>query len=105
MTNKKTINVLLAGAVAAVSLGLAGSAHAEGEKEKCYGVVKAGKNDCGSADKAHGCAGLAAVDGSGQEWVTLPKGVCEKLVNGSLEPVAAGAPAEEAPAEEGGEAH
>ncbi len=107
MTSKKTINTLLAGAVAVATLGMAQTAKAEdADKEKCYGVVKAGKNDCGSADKAHACAGHASVDASGQEWVALPKGVCEKLANGSLEPVAAAAPAEtpaEAPAE--GEGH
>ncbi len=102
MTNTKKINTLLAGAVAAMTLGIGGHAAAMGpdaEKEKCYGVAKAGKNDCGSADKAHGCAGLAKVDGSGVEWIALPKGLCEKLVNGSLEPVTAETPAPaEAPA-------
>lgn len=55
-------------------------------KEKCYGVVEAGHNDCGSADKSHSCMGQASVDGSGQEWVAVPKGLCDKLVGGSTEP-------------------
>lgn len=99
MSKMKTVNTLLAGAVAALSFGVAGTAAAvDVDKEKCYGVVKAGKNDCGSADKAHSCASQATTDASGQEWIALPKGVCEKLAGGSLEPVAAGA--EAAPAEE-----
>ena len=88
---KSTLNTLLAGAVAVTALGMASSpanALQEG-MEKCYGVVKAGKNGCGSADKAHGCAGQATVDGSGVEWVALPTGTCEKLVGGSVEPVLA----------------
>ncbi|MGH1375400.1 MAG: BufA1 family periplasmic bufferin-type metallophore [Alphaproteobacteria bacterium] len=87
--NKKTLNTLLAGAVATVAVaGVSSSAHAiKDGQEKCYGVVKAGKNGCGSADKAHGCAGQASVDGSGVEWVALPKGTCEKIVGGSVEPV------------------
>ncbi len=87
--NKKTLNTILAGAVAVSSLGIAASsAHAIPEgSEKCYGVVKAGMNGCGSADKAHGCAGMAKEDASGVEWVALPKGTCDKLANGSLEPV------------------
>ncbi len=91
MIHKKTINTLLAGAVAVTAAGMASSASAAMDKdqEKCYGVVKAGKNDCGAADKSHGCGGMAKVDGSSQEWIALPKGVCEKLVNGSLTPVAA----------------
>ncbi|MGH1402631.1 MAG: BufA1 family periplasmic bufferin-type metallophore [Alphaproteobacteria bacterium] len=89
MTSKKTLHTLLAGAVAVGALGAgATAAHAmKKDQEKCYGVVKAGKNGCGSADKAHGCAGLAKEDASGVEWVSLPKGTCEKLAGGSLEPV------------------
>jgi uncharacterized membrane protein len=50
--------------------------------EKCYGVVKAGKNDCGT--KSHSCAGQSKKDGAG--WITVPKGTCERLVGGSLKP-------------------
>jgi uncharacterized membrane protein len=53
------------------------------EKEKCYGVVKAGKNDCGSA--GHSCAGQAKADNAKDEWVFTPKGLCDKLANGSTE--------------------
>lgn len=53
-----------------------------GSKEKCFGVVKAGKNDC--AANGHSCAGQAKSDGSAKEWVHLPKGSCEKIVGGSL---------------------
>ncbi|MFT4967572.1 MAG: putative membrane protein [Candidatus Deianiraeaceae bacterium] len=53
--------------------------------EKCYGVVKTSKNDCASAKKGgHSCAGAAKIDGDKSEWVILPKGVCKRLVNGSL---------------------
>lgn len=50
------------------------------DMEKCYGVVKAGQNDC--AAMGHSCAGKAAKDGGG-EWVFTPKGLCAKLVNGT----------------------
>lgn len=87
MNTKKTINTLLAGAVAMTVAGAAGDALAMGkDKEKCYGVVKAGHNDCGNAAKTHSCAGYATVDGDGGEWLALPKGVCERLVGGSLTP-------------------
>jgi uncharacterized membrane protein len=49
--------------------------------EKCYGVAKAGMNDCGA--KGHSCAGQASKDGGAGDWVYLPKGTCEKLVGGS----------------------
>lgn len=102
--NKKTMNTLLAGAVAVSALGVGASTANAAETEKCYGVVKAGMNGCGSADKAHGCAGMATEDASGVEWISLPKGTCEKLAGGSLEPVLAEAEAaEDAPAKDHGE--
>ena len=64
--------------------------------EKCYGVVKASQNDC--AGGAHSCAGNAAKDGEGTEWVMVPTGTCAKLVNGSTTPVVAAPAAEAAPA-------
>ncbi len=53
---------------------------AKPDMEKCYGVVKAGQNDC--AAMGHSCAGKAAKDGGG-EWVYTPKGLCAKLANGT----------------------
>jgi uncharacterized membrane protein len=50
--------------------------------EKCYGVAKAAKNDCAAA--AHSCSGMSKKDGDMKEWITVPKGTCERLVNGSL---------------------
>jgi uncharacterized membrane protein len=50
--------------------------------EKCYGVAKAGKNDC--AGPAHACAGQSKTDAGGKEWIQVPKGTCERLSGGSL---------------------
>jgi uncharacterized membrane protein len=52
--------------------------------EKCYGVAKAGKNDCAGAK--HACAGHSTKDKDANEWVKVPKGTCERLVGGSLSP-------------------
>jgi uncharacterized membrane protein len=52
--------------------------------EKCYGVAKAGKNDCAGA--AHACAGQSKKDGGSKEFISVPKGTCERLVGGSLQP-------------------
>jgi uncharacterized membrane protein len=54
--------------------------------EKCYGVAKAGKNDC--AGPGHVCAGLAKTDGNPDEYVNLPKGTCERIVGGILKDAA-----------------
>lgn len=88
--SRNALNTLIAGAFAVSLAGAAGSAaFAQGDaaaKEKCYGVVKAGKNDCGAKDGSHSCAGQASLDGHGGEFIALPKGVCEKLVGGTAEP-------------------
>lgn len=91
MASNKTLNTLLAGAVALTVAGGIGAAtngaNAAGkDKEKCYGIVKAGHNDCGNAQKTHSCAGQSEVDNDGGEWIALPKGVCEKITGGSLTP-------------------
>jgi len=52
--------------------------------EKCYGVAKAGKNDCAGA--THACAGQGTKSNDANEWVKVPKGTCDRLVGGSLAP-------------------
>ena len=52
------------------------------EAEKCYGIAKAGKNDCQTANSS--CAGTSRRHGQGDAWLYVPKGTCEKLVSGSF---------------------
>jgi uncharacterized membrane protein len=54
------------------------------EQERCFGVSKAGKNDCATATSS--CAGTARKDFQKDAWIYLPKGTCEKLAGGSLKP-------------------
>lgn len=84
--SKNALNALIAGAFAFSLVGAAGHTASAQEKEKCYGVVMAGKNDCADLAKTHSCAGQTKVNGSGGEFVALPKGACEKLVGGSKTP-------------------
>jgi uncharacterized membrane protein len=60
----------------------AGPVEIKPNMEKCYGVVKAGKNDC--AGPAHACAGQSKVDAGGKEFIAVPKGTCERLAGGTL---------------------
>ncbi|NYE62333.1 putative membrane protein [Duganella sp. 1224] len=66
---------LIAAALATVCAAQAAPAAAD-DKEKCYGVAKAGRNDC--ATGAHSCAGQAKADNAPAEWKYVPKGTCEK---------------------------
>jgi uncharacterized membrane protein len=75
----------LAAALAMPLVSVAGPAPKPSfEAEKCYGLVKAGKNDCQTANSS--CAGTSRRDSQGDAWVYMPKGSCEKLVGGSLQP-------------------
>ncbi len=74
-----TTRVAIASALAA-ALVLPSAAQAQGNMEKCYGVAKAGKNDCQTAKSS--CAGTSKTDAQADAWVSLPKGACEKLVGG-----------------------
>jgi uncharacterized membrane protein len=83
--------MLLAAVGGLMSLGVAQPAATQemgpGEGfEKCYGIAKVGKNDCGT-DK-HACAGQAATDADPTEWIAVPTGTCEKIVGGKLAPSA-----------------
>ena len=69
--------------LAALSAAVAISAsQAEGEmkdKEKCYGIAKAGKNDCGTANGAHDCTGQATTDKDKNDFKYVKIGDCEKM--------------------------
>lgn len=80
----KTLSVAaaLAGAVSLAALA-ATPASAAG-KEKCYGVAKAGENDCANAAGTHSCAGQSKVDLDGGEWKLVDAGACAEM-GGSLE--------------------
>ncbi|PCJ00699.1 MAG: hypothetical protein COB14_04310 [Alphaproteobacteria bacterium] len=86
---KKNITTASIISTAILSLSAANTlAHMEpktgDDMEKCYGVAKAGKNDCSSKAGKHGCAGMAKTSSSADEWIKLPKGLCDKLVFSSL---------------------
>ena len=83
--NTKTaiLAAALGGLVAfAAPLTFAADDGKSGATEKCYGIAKAGKNDCAGA--AHSCQGQGKKDGDAKEWVKLPAGTCERLVGGTM---------------------
>lgn len=69
--------MIAAAAASLLSTMLVAAPAAAQEKEKCYGIAKAGQNDCGTAQ--HTCAGKAKKDNAPDEWKYVPKGTCEKL--------------------------
>lgn len=75
--------LLVATAATLMSLTLASAPVAAQEKEKCFGIAKAGQNDCANASGTHSCAGQSKVDMDKGEWKYVAKGTCEKM-KGSL---------------------
>ena len=73
----------IAGVLALAVVGAAQAAkHEAPATEKCYGVSKAGKNDCQTSTSS--CAGTSKKDGAKDAWLSVPKGTCDKIVGGSL---------------------
>ena len=70
--------------LAAVSAPAPADAQAKQSKEKCYGVAKAGQNDC-AAGPGTSCAGTSKVDYQGNAWKYVEAGSCVKM-GGSLKP-------------------
>ena len=96
MYRNLTIAALAAGVLAAgtaVAQDKGSSMQGEtmkGDKEKCYGVSMAGKNDC-AAGAGTTCAGTSKVDYQGNAWKLVAKGTCTKIKTpkgtGSLSPI------------------
>jgi uncharacterized membrane protein len=80
MFNKRAMIAAALGSVLALNVAQAMGAD-DAKTEKCYGVAKAGANDC--ASNGHSCAGQAKKDGDKKEWIKVPTGTCAKLVGGS----------------------
>jgi uncharacterized membrane protein len=79
------IAAALAGACAANASAAGQTDTVKDEQQKCYGIAKAGQNDCGTA--AHDCSGQARVDNDPAEWKFVAKGTCQQA-GGKTEPAA-----------------
>ncbi|MFT7289292.1 MAG: putative membrane protein [Halieaceae bacterium] len=85
----KIAGLALAAGIAA-GLSITPAVAGSGAMEKCYGVAKAGENDC-AAGPGTSCAGTSTRDYQGDAWKLVEKDSCETMDTpkgkGSLEPV------------------
>ena len=65
------------GSLLAAGTAYAGDASASGDK--CYGVAKAGQNDCASLSGTHSCAGQSKVDNGKDSWKYVATGTCKQM--------------------------
>jgi uncharacterized membrane protein len=74
-------NAIIAAAIAATITGstMIPTHAVAASKEKCYGVAKAGQNDCANLAGTHSCAAQSKVDNDPGEWKLVPAGTCNDL--------------------------
>lgn len=78
--------LIAAAAASLMSLAfVAAPAHAADEKEKCFGIAKAGQNDCANLSGTHSCAGQSKVDLGQDEWKYVAKGTCKSMMGMTME--------------------
>ncbi|MED5621319.1 BufA1 family periplasmic bufferin-type metallophore [Ideonella sp. BN130291] len=80
MNQRLIVSSALASALALGLLNTAAAADEKG-KEKCYGIAKAGQNDCANLSGTHSCAGQTKADMDANDWKYVAKGTC-KTMNG-----------------------
>lgn len=86
MSNTHNILSAAIGSLLVMGLVSGNALAADVQTEKCFGIAKAGKNDCASNKSVHACAGQATRDNDPRDFVAVPKGTCDKIANGSTMP-------------------
>ena len=74
--------ILSSALASALVLGFVGNVAAQDKaagKEKCFGIAKAGQNDCANLSGSHSCAGQNKVDGGADEWKYVAAGTCKDM--------------------------
>lgn len=77
--------MIAAAAASLMALALVAAPAVAQEKEKCFGIAKAGQNDCASISGVHSCAGQSKVDMDKGEWKYVAKGTCKDMKGLSME--------------------
>ena len=91
MTQRNTIITAAAASLMSLAMLSAPLAAQAADKEKCYGIAKAGQNDCANLAGTHSCAGQSKVDNDKGEWKYVAAGTCKTMNGMSMEEAKAGA--------------
>lgn len=89
MNTRLIASSALASVLAMGALSAAHAADPGKEKEKCYGIAKAGQNDCANLSGTHSCAGQSKVSDAPDEWKYVVKGTCASMKGMTLDQVKA----------------
>ena len=89
MTHRTLITTAAASLMSLAMLSAPVAAQAAA-KEKCFGIAKAGQNDCANLSGSHSCAGQAKVDAGKDEWKYVAAGTCKTMNGMSMDEAKAG---------------
>jgi uncharacterized membrane protein len=81
--NAAVLLSVAAGMIAAVAMSVRHEGNGTVERERCYGITRAGQNDCANA--VHSCAKQAKADSDQGEWIAVPKGTCQRLAGSVMD--------------------
>jgi uncharacterized membrane protein len=86
MKSNTIVSSALASLIGLSALTVTSASHAADapKAEKCYGIAKAGKNDCQTSTNA--CSGQVKTDRKSDAWIFVPTGTCARIVGASLQP-------------------
>jgi len=79
MNQRLILSTALASVLAMGVLSTANAADTPAAKEKCFGIAKAGQNDCANLSGSHSCAGQNKMDMGADEWKYVAKGTCASM--------------------------
>ena len=77
--NQRILIAAAAASLLAVAAAQAGPVAPKAGHEKCFGIAKAGQNDCANLAGTHSCAGTATTSGDLGDWKYVPSGTCASL--------------------------
>ena len=87
MNQRLILSTALASVLAMGMLSTVNAAETPAGKEKCFGIAKAGQNDCANLSGTHSCAGQNKADMGADEWKYVGKGTCASMGGKSADEV------------------
>ena len=79
MNHRLVVSSALASVLAMGLVGQVAAQDKDKAKERCYGIAKAGQNDCANLSNTHSCAGQSKADNDADEWKYVAKGTCKEM--------------------------
>ena len=83
--NQRTMITTAAASLMSLAMLTSPAMAQDAAKEKCFGIAKAGQNDCANLSGSHSCAGQAKVDNDKGEWKYVAAGTCKTMGGMSMD--------------------